>query len=166
MTIRTYLVAILTVAAVTAVASAVAAEGGLKKYVNLILSVVVMLTLLAPLGEVLAEALTWETPPVVDTDPSDSSSEALLTVTAETLRAHLCEELELPSAEVQVHIDGQVTAEGDVTLHEVAVILSGESRGARERVWVYLNARVSCSVRVAIRDTDTAIYNKEVETHV
>ncbi len=150
MTVRAYLTALLAVTAVTAVASAIAAEGTLKKYVNFILSVVVMLTLLAPLGDVLGSISAVEWLPETEAGGGVSSSEALLEVTAETLRARLCEELSLPVEEVQVHIDGRVQEGGEVTIREISVLLSGESRTARERVRGYLQARTECSVRVSI----------------
>ncbi len=157
MTVRVYLTALLTVSSVTAVASVIAAEGKLKKYVNLILSVIVMLTLLAPLAPLLENLGGGEWLPTTDGDGAPGGADALLAVTAQTLQMRLCEELSLPREEVQVHIDGDVTEAGEVTLREVIVTLSGESRGARERVWVYLKANVTCPVRVGITEDGSRV---------
>ncbi len=149
MTVRVYLTALVTVASVMAVASAIAAEGRTRKYVNLILSLVVMLILLAPLGGMLGDITGGEWLPSTDTD-TDISGDALLDVTENAVHETLCRELSLVPEEVHVHIDGEVGDEGEVTIRELTVTLSGESRGARERVWGYLKENATCPIRVTI----------------
>ncbi len=152
MTVRVYLTALITVASVSAVASAIAAEGKTKKYVNFILSLVVMLTLLAPLGEVLGQVTGGEWLPPADSEVGDREN-TLLEVTEEVFHVTLCEALSLPPDEVRVHIDGTVGDAGEVSIHTLTVTLSGDSRGARDRVWDYLNENAACPVRVAIDGT-------------
>ncbi len=152
MTARAYLTVLLTVAAVTAVASAIAAEGKLKKYVNLILSLVVLITMLAPLGDIIRDMTVQDPLPLPDVGAENSAADTLLEVTADTLKGELCRRLLLSADEVQVHIDGSVDREGTVTLRQITVTLTGDARMARERVWAYLAADTDCEVRVAIAD--------------
>ncbi len=151
MTIRDYLVTLLTVSCVTAVASAIAAEGKLKKYVNLILSLVVMLTLLAPLGGVIGH-ITWEEWLPLPDAGNTTGGDGLLEATENAVGEALCRALGLGREEVEVEISGSVNENGEVTLREIAVHLTGEARRARERVWTYLKEQVgdTCDIRVSI----------------
>ncbi len=149
MTVRVYLTTLLVVASVTAVASALAAEGKSKKYVNFILSLVVMLVLLAPLGEVMENIMTGDIPTTDHTE--EVTGDALLRVTEEVMKTTIVSEMGLLADEVTIEIRGCVTGSGEVDISEITVTLTGEARHARERVWLYLREQTDCPVRVNIR---------------
>ncbi len=152
MTVKNYLMTLLTVAAVTAVASCLTAEGKTKKYVHFILALVIMLVVTAPLGSLIWEVGEVEFPPYTETTPS--GGDAILRATEVAVKDVLCREFSLKQTEVQVTVDGEVTETGGVTMRAVTVTLFGESQSAREQIWLYLNTQVTagCDIRVAIAE--------------
>ncbi len=153
MTIGGYLTALITVASVTAIASALAAEGKTKRHVNFLLSIVVMLVLVTPLTS-LIDAFDPEGWLPTEGETSTDAGGALLRVCEQEIKIQLCDALALDAGEVDVKIHGQVAKDGTVLLDEVTVLLSGESRTAREAVWLYLSETIpkGCTLRVLLHE--------------
>ncbi len=152
MSVGGYLTALLVVVSVTSLASALAAEGTTKKHVNFVLAVVVMVVLLSPLTTLFGEGAEI---PDLFPDASDAENgvgDALLKAYEGEVQKHLCDKFTLLSEEVRVHIRGKIGNAGEVTPLEVAVVLCGAARGAREKIWLYLNETLdaTCSIRVSI----------------
>jgi len=150
MTIRGYLVTLITVCSVTAIASAVAAEGKSKKYVNFVLSVVVLLVLIAPLTK--WDALPFDLP-LPDSTTAEATGDAVFRVTETALKQEIAASFSLDPDTVTVTVRGHV---GDTAAVEaVTVALRGDAVRHVGEIRAYLarEIRGNCEVTVYVGES-------------
>lgn len=152
---KTYVVTVILVCALGAIASLITPEGKMKKQVGFLISLMTLCAILAPLGNLTFEGDGDEW--LEDLFPSyegELGENWLLLATEEELRGHLCETFSLPREEVLVEVIGSCLDTGDVEIERVVVTLNGDSTREREGVRAYLAKHIFCEVEVHVGKTE------------
>ena len=151
---KTYVVTVILVCALGAIASFMAPEGRMKKHISFLLSIVTLCAILSPLGTLVygGEGDGW----LKDIFPSQQENLGenwLLLVTEEEIRGKLCDAFKLSKEEVLVEVVGNCLDSGEVKLERVVVTLNGDSTREREGVRAYLATHILCEVEVHVGKT-------------
>ena len=151
---KNYVVTVILVCALGAIASFIAPEGKIKKHFAFLLSTITLCAILSPLGSLVltGEGDGW----LQDIFPSyqeNLGENWLLLVTEEEIQKNLCDTFGLPEEEVLVEVIGTCLDTGEVKLERVVVTLNGDSTREREGVRAYLGTHILCEVEVHVGKT-------------
>ncbi len=140
--------------ALVSLLSLFSAEGTTKRYVELLLSVCLMLAVVSPLRGLVASLPGWQIPGEEAPSPEPSYS-LLLQEAEEALCLALCGDLGLNPAQVSLKLQGDTDQGGTLTLTHATLTLSGQAREAAERAKDYLKHNIqNCDCEVTVLCTN------------
>ena len=139
-----YFAMLVGVCAVAAIAATIAPGGRIGKHIDLLLSLLILLVLLSPLGNLSEELPDLELPNTEITYPEASP---IWEATEVALSEVICAEFNLARGWVLVSVTGEIVGE-EVYSRKVTIKLSSDAREKREEVERYIrqNIRGDCEV--------------------
>ena len=136
------------VCAIAAIAATVAPEGRLGKHIDLLLSLLILLVLLSPLGNLSEKLPALSLPNEEEVYPEASP---IWEATEVALSEAICTEFGFARGWVLVSVTGEIVGE-DAYIKQIEVILSASAREKTREVREYIlsNVRGECEVVVYV----------------
>lgn len=143
-----YFAMLVGVCAVAAIAASISPGGRIGKYIDLLLSLLILLVLLSPLGNLSEELPDLELPDAEIVYPEASP---VWEATEVALAEAICAEFDLARGWVLVSVKGEMAGE-TASLEKIEVTLSSSAKEKAEAVAQYIrqNVRGECEVVVYV----------------